>query len=317
MASSAARNGLVGVYNIVTTPYEPDGAIDDASLVRLLKATIDAGVDGVTILGVAGEAKKLTAAERRRIVDVAMETVDGRVPVVIGTSDEGTDATVAASREAEANGAAGRLVAPPTFVGPGPALTEHYARIAEAVSIPIVLQDFPPINGVVMSPADMAELVDAVDGISTIKLEGQPTPQRVAQTLDLTGGRVTILGGLGGLYMLDELRSGASGTMTGFAYPEILLAIWHAWRDGDRAAAVETYVHYLPILVCEGQAGVGISIRKQLLVRRGLIEHALVRPPAPRLHEKVLRQIDETVELLELDERFPLEAVRASAPSLS
>lgn len=314
--SSLARNGLTGVYNIVTTPFDPDGAIDYPSLVRLLNATLDMGVDGVTVLGVAGEAKKLTAEERRRVVEVAMETVAGRVNVIIGTSDEGTDATIAASREAEASGATGLLVAPPTFVGPGPSLTEHYSRIGEAVGIPIVLQDFPPVNGVVMSPAEMAHLVTTVERITTIKLEGQPTPQRIAQTLDLTRSTVTILGGLGGLYMLDEVRSGASGTMTGFAYPEILVSIWQSWRDGERAAAVETYCRYLPVLVCEGQPGVGITIRKQLLKHRGLIEHATVRPPAPRLHDQVLKQVAETVELLKLDERFPLEAGQPSAPSV-
>src|SRR5205823_4038531 len=107
--------------------------------------------------------------------------------------------------------------------------------------IPIVLQDFPPINGVVMSPADMAQLVEKVDRITTIKLEGPPTPQRIAQTLELTGDTVTYVGGLGGMYLLYELESGSHGTMTGFAYPEILLEIWRSWRDGERSAAIETY----------------------------------------------------------------------------
>lgn len=298
------RNGLVGVYNIVATPFEPDGAIDYPSLVRLLGATLDMGVDGVTVLGIAGEAKKLTADERRRVVDVAMETVAGRVNVIVGTSDEGTDATIAASREAEAKGAVGLLVAPPTFLAPGPALTQHYCRIGDAVGIAIVLQDYPPATGVVMSPADMARLVDTVERITTIKLEGLPSPQRTAQTLDLTGDTVTILGGLGGMYLLDELRSGSSGTMTGFAYPEILIEIWRSWRDGDAAGAAETYCRYLPMLVCEGQPGNGLAIRKHLLQRRGLIAHATARHPAPSLHERVLEQVAATVELLELDERF-------------
>jgi 4-hydroxy-tetrahydrodipicolinate synthase len=279
--------------------------------VRLIDATVELGVDGVTLLGVAAETKKLAADERRRVVDVGLETIAGRVPVVIGTSEDGTDATVASSRRAEADGAAALLVAPPTFVGPGPALTRHYARVGEAVDIPIVLQDFPPVNGVSMSPADMAALVEAVPTISTIKLEGTPTPQRVAQTIDLTGEAVTIVGGLGGLYLYYELESGTAGTMTGFAYPEILLAIWRAWRDGDRAGAAETYWRYLPMLVCEGQQN-GIAIRKRLLARRGLITHATMREPAPGLHERVEAQVTATVEHLGLDAAFPLPAPQPS-----
>jgi 4-hydroxy-tetrahydrodipicolinate synthase len=308
---TSARNGLVGVYTIVSTPFEPDGSIDYPSLARLLDATIEAGVDGVTLLGVASETKKLTADERRRVVDFGLETIAGRVPVVIGTSEDGTDATVAASRQAEADGAAALLVAPPTFVGPGPGLTRHYTKVGEAVDVPIVLQDFPPINGVVMSPADMAALVEAVPTITTIKLEGPPTPQRMAQTLDLTGDEVTIVGGLGGLYLYYELESGSAGTMTGFSYSEVLLAIWRAWRDGDREAAAEAYERYLPILVCEGQAN-GIAIRKQLLARRGVIAHPTMRAPAPALHPRVLAQMEGTVERLRLDAEFPVQAAQRS-----
>jgi 4-hydroxy-tetrahydrodipicolinate synthase len=305
MSFESGRNGLVGTYNIVTTPFNPDDSIDWKSLVRLLNATIDAGVDGVTLLGVASETKKLSEDEKRRVVEVGLETVAGRATVVIGTSEDGTDPTVSASRQAETDGAAAVMVAPPTFVGPSPQLTEHLRRVDDAISIPIVLQDFPPINGVQMSPADMADLVENVPGISTIKLEGPPTPQRVAATLDLTGDAVTIIGGLGGLYMLDELRSGSAGIMTGFAWPEILVAIWKAWREGDRQAAQDVYYRYLPMLVCEGQAN-GIAIRKHTMMLRGLIDHGTMRHPSPKLHQKVLEQIGATVEALELEQAFPV-----------
>src|SRR5439155_14241472 len=120
----------------------------------------------------------LSQDEKRRIVEVGLETVAGRCKVVIGTSEDGTDPTVAASKQAEADGAVAVMVAPPTFVGPGALLTEHFRRVDEAIGIPIVIQDFPPVNGVTMSPADMADLCAKVEGIATIKLEGPPTPQR-------------------------------------------------------------------------------------------------------------------------------------------
>lgn len=293
--------GVRGVYNILTTPFLPDGAISEASLRRLATATIEMGVNGLTILGVAGEAHKLSDDERRRIIEIVMEVNAGRVPVIVGTSRDGTDVTLAACREAERAGAAGVMVAPPTFAQAGPALIEHFRRIGEGISIPIVLQDYPPINGVALSPRAMADLVEAVPAITTIKLEDPPTPQRAAQTLALIGDRATIVGGLGGIYLLDELRRGGSGTMTGFAYPEALVAIWHAWSEGDRVAAARLFYRYLPLLVFEGQPKLGLAIRKEILRRRGLIDHATVRHPGPRLDEGTAADLTEMLSHLHME----------------
>lgn len=297
--------GLTGVYNILTTPFTPDDALDESSLARLTDETIKMGVDGMTILGVAGEAQKLTDTERQRVVDIVMEVNAGRVPVIIGTSRDATDPTIIASREAEEAGAAGVMVAPPTFLQPGPTLTEHFRRLGEAISIPIVLQDFPPVNGVTMSPKAMADLVDAVPRITTIKLEDAPTPQRIGQTLALLDSSITVIGGLGGMYLLDELRRGGSGTMTGFAYPEILISIWQAWKSGDREQAASTYFRYLPVLVFEGQPKLGLAVRKEILRRRGLIQHSTVRHPGPKLDEGSLADLNETLNHLEMDNAFP------------
>ena len=295
---------LSGVYNILTTPFLPDGALDTVSLRRLTEAVVATGVDGITVLGVAGEAQKLSTAERDHVVSTVLEVVDGHTAVFVGASQEATDTTVAAAAGAERAGAAGVMIAPPTFLQPGPALTEHFKRIGEAISIPIILQDYPPVNGVIMSPQAMAELVAAVPAITTIKLEGTPTPQRTAQTLALTGDRVTVLGGLGGMYLLDELRRGASGTMTGFAYPEVLLEVWLAWRAGDRRAAADTYARFLPLLVFEGQPGVGLAIRKEILRRRGLIDHSVVRHPGSQIDEGLIEDLEETLLMLDVRQRF-------------
>jgi 4-hydroxy-tetrahydrodipicolinate synthase len=295
---------LSGVYNILTTPFLPDGALDTVSLRRLTEAVVATGVDGITVLGVAGEAQKLSTAERDHVVNTVLEVVDGHTAVFVGASQEATDTTVATAAGAERAGAAGVMIAPPTFLQPGPALTEHFKRIGEAISIPIILQDYPPVNGVIMSPQAMAELVTAVPAITTIKLEGTPTPQRTAQTLALTGDRVTVLGGLGGMYLLDELRRGASGTMTGFAYPEVLLEVWLAWRAGDRRAAADTYARFLPLLVFEGQPGVGLAIRKEILRRRGLIDHSVVRHPGSQIDEGLLEDLEETLLMLDVRQRF-------------
>lgn len=295
---------LRGVYHILSTPFHPDGSLDEAGVRRLVNAVIDMGVDGITILGVAGEAQKLLDDERKRVIGTVMDANAGRVPIIVGASQNGTDTTIAACREAEAAGAAGVMIAPPTFQQAGPTLTAHYQQVADAIDIPIVLQDFPPVNGVTLSPQAMADLVAAVPAITTIKLEGIPSPQRTGQTLALSGDRITIVGGLGGMYLLDELRRGSSGTMTGFAYPEVLIQIWRAWANADRQRATEIYYRYMPLLVFEGQPGLGVAIRKEILRRRGLIESALVRHPGPRLDDGILADLGETIDFLEIDQAF-------------
>ncbi len=298
---------LRGVYNILSTPFRDDSGLDEQSLRQLTNATIEMGVDGITILGVAGEAHKLLDQERRRVIEVVMEVNNGRLPIIMGTSREGTEATIEACREAEAAGAAGFMIAPPTFIQPGPGLTQHYQRIAEATSLPIVLQDYPLVNGVTMTPRAMADLVIAVPSIMTIKLEDVPTPQRTAQTLELLTGRdVTVLGGLGGMYLLDELRRGSAGTMTGFAYPEVLIQIWQAWNSGDRAEAAAIYYRFLPLLVFEGQPKLGVAIRKEILRRRGLIINATVRQPGPRLDEGTAAGLSETIQWLGIADKLAL-----------
>jgi 4-hydroxy-tetrahydrodipicolinate synthase len=296
--------GLSGVYNILTTPFTPDHAVDEVSLHRLVEANLAMGVDGITVLGVAGEAHKLTAEERERITAIVLEVVAGKVPIFVGTSHDDTDTTIAASRSAESAGAAGVMIAPPTGLQPGPSLTEHFRQIAETIGVPIILQDYPPATQVIMTPMDMAALIEAVPKITTIKLEGTPTPLRTGQTLKLLSNATSVVGALGGMYFLDELRRGASGTMTGFAYPEILIQIWRSWASGNRKRATELYHRYLPILVFEGQPGIGLAIRKEILRRRGLIDSAILRPPDLQLDEAIASDLSEVMTALALEATF-------------
>jgi 4-hydroxy-tetrahydrodipicolinate synthase len=292
---------LSGVYNILSTPFTPSGDLDLESLRNLTRNPIDACVDGITVLGVAGEAQKLSPEERITLISTVVEIVDGRIPVIAGTSQDGTKLTIEASSLAIELGACGLMIAPPAFLQPGPGLTRHFHDIADAVDAPIILQDFPTVNGVTMSPQEMADLCNEVPSITTIKLEDVPTPQRTAATLQLTGDRISIVGGLGGMYLLDELRRGSSGTMTGFAYPEVLVGIWDAWNQGDRTAASSIYYHALPLLVFEGQPKLGVAIRKEILRRRGWIDHATVRRPGPVLDDGSAEDLTETLSWVNLE----------------
>jgi 4-hydroxy-tetrahydrodipicolinate synthase len=293
--------GLEGIYVIVSTPFDERARIDEESFATLLDATVRAGVQGITILGVAGEAPRLSDAERERLTAVAMQAIGGRLPVIVGASHDGTDVTIERTQAAKAAGAAGVMIAPPNFSKVGKGLIEHYRRIGAEGGLPIVLQDYPPVNGVSMSPQFMAELVQAVPQVVTIKLEDIPTASRMRQTAAaLPAGRITFQGGLSGVWLLDELRAGASGAMTGFPYPEILVEIWHSFRDGDEQHAAELYYRYLPLMLLDGQAGTGVSARKIVQVRRGQIKHAVVRAPGLTHDARAAQDLHTLLDTLEL-----------------
>lgn len=293
--------GLEGIYVIVSTPFDEGARLDEGSFATLLDATVRAGAQGITILGVAGEAPRLSDAERERLTAVAMRAIGGRIPTIVGVSHDGTDVTIERTRAAKAAGAAGVMIAPPNFSKVGKGLIEHYRRIGAEGGLPIVLQDYPPVNGVSMSPQFMAELVGAVPEVVTIKLEDIPTGSRIRQTAAaLPAGRITFQGGLSGVWLLDELRAGASGAMTGFPYPEILVEIWQSFRGGDEAHAAELYYRYLPLMLLDGQAGTGVAARKEIQVRRGQIKHATVRAPGLTLDARAKADLHTLVDTLEL-----------------
>ena len=292
--------GLEGIYVIVSTPFDEDGRIDEESFATLLDATVEAGVQGITILGVAGEAQRLSDAERERLQDLALRQIAGRLPTIVGVSHDGTDVTVERTRAAKAAGAAGVMVAPPAFSKVGRGLITHYGRIGAEGGLPIVLQDYPPVNGVSLSPPFLAEIVEAVPEIVTIKLEDPPTAARIRQTRALTGDRVTFQGGLSGLYLLDELRAGASGAMTGFPFPEVLLDIWEAHGRGDEAEAAALYYQFLPLIVLDGQPGTGVASRKEVLARRGQIRHTTVRQPGLALDDQARRDLHALLDHLDV-----------------
>lgn len=295
------NRGLMGVYTILSTPFLPDGQLDEASLARLTDAVVQTGVDGVTALGVAGEAHKLTDAERARVLDIVFDTVAGRTNVVVGVSREGTIPAIEAARDASRRGAQAVMLAPPTFLAAGPALTNHVAAVGNASAMHVVLQDFPPANAVTLSPTALADLTKACSWVRTVKLEDPPTPARALQTLRDAAKGTTVLGGIGAQYFLDELRMGTHGMMTGFAFPEVLVAIWQAWKERDRGRAARVYAWYLPLINFEGQPKIGVAIRKEILRQRGMIAHATVRQPGPTLDPKVIEALAEVLATVEID----------------
>jgi 4-hydroxy-tetrahydrodipicolinate synthase len=284
-----------GVFHVMATPFTDGGDLDASGLPRLVEAALATGITGFTLLGIAGEAHRLTDEERRRVVEGVVKEVRGRVPVVVGVSASGTHLATSFTRMAQEHGADGLMVAPPSGLKNLDAVAEYYRTVAEAASVPLVLQDEPVTTQVTMSAAFMARLCEEIPGIEAVKLEEAPTLPKITRLRELVSRRVAIFGGLGGVYFFEELSRGADGAMTGFPYPEALKAIRDHFVAGRRDEARALFYRWLPLIRYESQPGstpgTAIGIRKEILRRRGWIDSARVRPPAPALDADTLVEL--------------------------
>lgn len=286
-----------GVFHILATPFREDGALDVAGLPRLIESALSTGVNGLTILGIAGEAHRLTDEERRRVVETVVKETRGRVPVAVGVSASGTHLATAFARMAREHGADALMVAPPAGLKNLDAVAEYYRTVAAATGLPIVLQDEPVTTQVNMPAPFIAQVCAENAQIQAVKLEEPPTLPKITRLRALFGDRVAIFGGLGGVYFFEELSRGANGAMTGFPYPEALRAIRDHFVAGRRDEARALFYRWLPLIRYETQPGAtpgtAVGIRKEILRRRGWIACALVRPPAPALDAATQTELDE------------------------
>jgi 4-hydroxy-tetrahydrodipicolinate synthase len=292
---------LHGVCTIALTPFTEEGDLDEESIGSLSEFYVDSGVHGITILGIMGEAHKLSDAERRVVTQRYASAIRGRVPLVVGCSAVATKVVAERAQEAQEAGAAAVMVAPPNNQRDLDLVFEHYRRVAEAVSVPVVVQDEPVNTGVVMPAPFIARLVNEIGGCRYIKLEEAPTTIKISNLLKNLETEVGVFGGLGGMYFYEELARGASGIMTGFAYPHVLVETYQLFVEDERPKAREYFFRYLPLIRFEAQLGVGgVGIRKEILKLRGVISSSHVRFPSPSLDEETLRELEDLVEALGL-----------------
>lgn len=271
-----------GVHNVAATPFLPDQSLDEASLATLVAYCADRGCEGMLVLGVLGEADKLSDAERDRAIAGFVEAGAGRLQITVGVTHPSTTVTRQRIRRAIDLGADAVMVSPPPGTAAGPILREHFRRVAESTGADaiFVLQDHPTSSGVKLPVPFIVELADVLPRGSVVKLEDPPTAAKTAALLAATKA-YQVLGGLGGVALLHELDAGSAGTMTGFALPEVLAEIVSSYRAGDRETARNVFEAFLPLMVFEAQPGAGVALRKEILRRRGAIAHATVRQPAP------------------------------------
>lgn len=289
-----------GVYTVVPTPFDDEGSLDLTSLGRLTEFLVGLGVDGLLILGVMGEAPKLVGPERNQVIDVVLERAGG-APVIVGTSHPSARGANEFSRVAQDRGAAGVMIAPPRLARDDREETlRYFERAVEGLDVDVVLQDHPTSTGVLIDNEAIVELVRRVPAVRHVKLEDSPTARKVAQLRAMAGKDLKIFGGLGGVFFLEEMRAGANGTMTGFAFPEILRRIYRSFVDGDDAGASEVFYRHLPLIRFEFQDEVGLAVRKRVYKRRGAIAHDTVRAPGVALDDETARGLETLLRWLDL-----------------
>ncbi|MCB9968330.1 MAG: dihydrodipicolinate synthase family protein [Geminicoccaceae bacterium] len=294
-----------GVFIIAATPFTEDGRLDLAATDRLIEFYLEQGVDGMTILGMMGEAPKLTEEEARTFALHVLGRVDARVPVVVGVSAPGFASMRALGSVVMDAGAAGLMVQPPAVSARGDDAVLGYCRmVAETLgeATPWVLQDFPLVASVPMSALLIQRIVAACPNAVMLKHEDWPGLDKLSAVRDAEAEgarRISILTGNGGIFLPFELARGADGAMTGFAYPEMLVEVCRLFARGESEAMLDLFDRYLPLVRYEQQPGLGLAVRKYVLWRRGALACPATRDPAPKLTEASRAELDWLMRRLE------------------
>lgn len=286
-----------GVYVIAPTPFHPDGRIDEASTDRMTEFFLEAGCDGMTILGVMGEAPKLDGAEAleisRRIIRRA-----GKAGIIVGVSAPGFAAMRALAHGVMEAGAAGVMIAPPSTLRTDDQIVAYYTQAVQAIGadIPFVLQDYPLLFQVQMTPGVIRRIVQALPSCVMLKHEDWPGLEKIStlRGYQAEGSMrpISILCGNGGLFLDFECERGADGAMTGYAFPDMLVELVRLARAGERDRAHDLFDAHLPLIRYEQQFGVGLAVRKYVLMRRGIIASDAQRAPGGTLSQRAVSEVE-------------------------
>jgi 4-hydroxy-tetrahydrodipicolinate synthase len=292
MSLSTAR----GVYVIAPTPFLDDGRIDFGSVDRMTDFFHAAGATGITVLGQMGEAPKL---DQREALDVAERLIRrSTVPVVVGVSAPGFAAMRALARASMEAGAAGVMIAPPNTLRTDEQIAGYFRQASEAIGhdVPFVLQDYPLTFSVVMTPAVIRRIVAENPACAMLKHEDWPGLEKISalRGYEHDGGmrHVSILCGNGGLFLDFELERGADGAMTGYCFPDMLAEMVRLHDEGRRDAMHDLFDAHLPLIRYEQQPGIGLAVRKYVLMRRGVIASDTQRKPASSLSPAARAEVD-------------------------
>ena len=304
-----------GVYPIAPTPFFDDGRIDTSSIDRLVDFYLGIGATGITVLGQLGEAPKLTHAES---VDVARRMIQRapKLPVIVGVSAPGFAPMRELTLEVMAAGAAGVMIAPPNNLRTDDQIVTYYRQAVQALGddVPFVLQDYPLTFSVQMTPGVIRRIVQELPSCAMLKHEDWPGLEKISalRGFERDGAmrHIAILCGNNGLFLDYEMARGADGANTGYAFPDMLCDVVRHAAAGQREAAHDLFDAHLPLLRYEQQPGVGLAVRKYLLMRRGLMTSAALRQPAAALTPAARAEVEHLLgRLARHDERARLAPV--------
>lgn len=243
---------IKGIVAAMQTPMYEDGSINEDEMRRQINRQIKAGVDGVFCLGTNGEFYILSQDEKIRVMEIFVDEVKGRVPVYAGTGCISTAETILLSKKAEELGVDVLSVITPYFAALNQdELYKHYASLAEAVNIPIVLYNIPARTGVSIAPATLQKLADSYKNIRGIK-DSSGNFTNILQYIDVTDATdFSVLSGNDAL-ILWTLLAGGKGGITAIAniLPEIMVDIYSNYLKGDMKAAKLAQSSIAPIRSC-------------------------------------------------------------------
>ncbi|GAK72656.1 putative dehydratase [Agrobacterium rubi TR3 = NBRC 13261] len=294
------NNQTSGVFVIACTPFTDDGAVDVTSIDNMVDFYYDKGADGLTILGMMGEAPKLTQAESIAITRQTLAR-SGDKPVVVGVSAPGLAAISELTKAVMDMGAAGVMVAPPSSLRTDEQIIGYYRNVVETIGtdVPVVLQDFPLVTGVQISSKTLGVIFEAHPSIVMLKHEDWPGLQKITdlRNAEAKGRRRTsILCGNAGVFLPEEMQRGADGAMTGFAYPEMMVEVCRLSNEGRYDTAQDLFDAYLPLMRYEQQPSLGLAIRKYVLAKRGAIASATQRRPGASLNVQAIAEVERLIE---------------------
>jgi len=292
-------------YSILQTPFTSSGGLDEPSLFRLLEHRLDVGADGLFLLGIASEAMFLTWAEKQQIVEAVIQEVGGQLPVLVAAYEPATVSAINVALRWQDMGATGIISLPPYACPPSTdAIVEHFAMLADAISIPLIVQDEPNTSGVTMAASVLERIAQELGNIGGFKIEGQPVTEKltvVRQSL----GENTQLFSAAGTSFVEELTRGSNGMMSGYVFPEIIRDVLGLFTGGDQRGAYALWDHYLPLSATESRPALLWSVRKQILKLRGLIETPTVRNPAITIDSATRHELQEMLSRLNLLQDYP------------
>ena len=304
MVSHLINEATNGVFPIAATPFSDDGSVDYDSIDSLVEFYLESGAHGLTILGMMGEAPKLSDAESLGVLGRVMRRAEGKIPVIVGVSASSVKGIVDLSKASMEKGCAGVMITPMPGLKTETQIRNYFDTVIGILGpdIPVCFQDFPTSTGVHISVDTFLALVEAHSSLVMLKHEDFPALRKLTEIRRKGDGpgqrRISILVANGGLSYPLEMRRGADGVMTGFAFPDMLVKVYDLFAQGEADAAEDLYDLYLPLLRYEFQPGFGLALRKEILRRRGAIKSAATRAPGPAMNA------DEHAELTTLVNRL-------------